>query len=52
MTGLPDLLDRRGEVIELMRQGPAGLFTDIDGTLAPIVPTTPAQRFPRPRAPR
>ncbi len=38
MTGLPDLLDRRGEVLELMRQGPAGLFTDIDGTLAPIVP--------------
>ena len=46
MTGLPDLLDRRGEVIELMRQGPAGLFTDIDGTLAPIVPDYAGAEIP------
>lgn len=37
MTGPPDLFDHRGEVLALARTAPAGLFTDIDGTLAPIV---------------
>ncbi len=36
MSGSPDLLSNRQEALELMRRGPAGLFTDIDGTLAPI----------------
>ncbi len=36
MSDPPSLLDHRNEILDLMRQGPAGLFTDIDGTLAPI----------------
>lgn len=36
MTRPPDLLARRGDVLDLMRRAPAGLFADVDGTLAPI----------------
>ena len=38
MSDPPNILDHRSEILDLMRQGPAGLFTDIDGTLAPIHP--------------
>ena len=37
MSGLPDLLTNRGEALALLRRSPACVFTDIDGTLSPIV---------------
>lgn len=32
-----DLFDHKDEILTLLRHGSSGLFTDIDGTLAPIV---------------
>ena len=37
MRRLPNLLEHQDAGLTLLRQGPAALFTDIDGTLAPIV---------------
>ena len=38
MSGLPDLLAHRDAALALLAHRPACLFTDIDGTLSPIVP--------------
>ena len=37
MSDLPDLIAHRGEALALLRRPPACVFTDIDGTLSPIV---------------
>ena len=39
LPGLPDLLDNLDAVRRLVGHRPMGLFVDIDGTIAPIVPT-------------
>ncbi len=36
MSRPPDILRNPQQALDLMRRSPAGLFTDIDGTLAPI----------------
>ena len=36
MSELPDLWARRGDALALLRNAPAAVFTDIDGTIAPI----------------
>ncbi len=38
MSALPDLWERRGAALALLRNAPAALFADIDGTIAPIAP--------------
>ena len=35
----PSLLHHMNEILALLQEGPAGLFLDLDGTLAKIVPT-------------
>ena len=37
MSGLPDLLEHREEALALLGRRPSCVFTDIDGTLSPIV---------------
>lgn len=37
MSALPDLWERRADALALLRNAPAALFADIDGTIAPIV---------------
>lgn len=37
MSGLPDLLAQPDEALALLRRRPACIFTDIDGTLSPII---------------
>lgn len=39
LPGLPDLLDNLDAVRRLTGHRPMGLFLDVDGTIAPIVPT-------------
>jgi trehalose 6-phosphate phosphatase len=34
----PDLMDHREEMSRILQERPAGLFLDIDGTLAPLLP--------------
>ena len=46
MSGLPDLLRNRGEALALLRRSPACVFTDIDGTLSPIVADPAAATMP------
>lgn len=46
MSGLPDLLTNRGEALALLRRSPACVFTDIDGTLSPIVADPTAATMP------
>ena len=46
MSGLPDLLTNRGEALALLRRSPACVFTDIDGTLSPIVADPAAATMP------
>lgn len=47
MSGPPDLLAHRSEALALLRRSPACVFTDIDGTLSPIVPDPAAATVPR-----
>lgn len=37
-SALPDLWEQRGDALALLRNAPAALFADIDGTIAPIAP--------------
>ena len=46
MSGLPDLLAHPDEALALLRHRPACIFTDIDGTLSPIVPDPSAATVP------
>ncbi len=46
MSSLPDLLTNRSEALALLRRSPACIFTDIDGTLSPIVPDPAAATMP------
>lgn len=46
MSGLPDLLANRGEALALLAHRPACIFTDIDGTLSPIVADPAAATMP------
>ena len=41
-SGPPELEEDSPELVRLMRARPAGLFLDIDGTLAPIIPDVDA----------
>ncbi len=46
MIGLQDLLAHRDEALALLAHRPACIFTDIDGTLSPIVPDPTAATVP------
>ena len=46
MSSLPDLLAHRNEALGLLRRRPSCVFTDIDGTLAPIVADPAATTVP------
>ena len=46
MSGLPDLLAHRNEALALLAHRPACIFTDIDGTLSPIVADPAAATVP------
>ncbi len=48
MSAPPDLLEHFDEALALLRHSPAALFTDIDGTLSPIVPDPLAATVPEP----
>lgn len=46
MSGLPDLLAQPDAALALLAHRPACVFTDIDGTLSPIVPDPTAAAVP------
>ena len=46
MSGPPDLLARQGEALALLAHRPSCVFTDIDGTLSPIVADPSAATVP------
>lgn len=46
MSSLPDLLQHRTEALSLLGRSPACIFTDIDGTLSPIVADPRAAAVP------
>ena len=48
MSAPPDLLEHLDEALALLRHSPAALFTDIDGTLSPIVSDPLAATIPEP----
>lgn len=46
MSDLPDLLAHRHEALALLKRRPACLFTDLDGTLSPIIANPAAATVP------
>lgn len=46
VSGLPDLLAHRNEALTLLAHRPACIFTDIDGTLSPIISDPTAATVP------